>query len=198
VTVPAVDGVFLNVPFDAAYEPLFVTLVGTLAFLGKQPHCVLEVREEGDGRLARIYELMRTCRMSIHDMSRIGTPVRFNMPFELGLACGLKLADPNAFEVVVMDAKPYRMDRLFSDYKGRDPLIHGGTSDGMLASLLDLFDTPMPNAATEFRAAIVALRESVPLMKGQLKSQTIFRPALFRSLVTLATALGRTQGFIEP
>jgi hypothetical protein len=198
VTVPAVESVFINVPFDTAYEPLFVTLVGTLVFLGRQPRCVLEVQEQGDGRLARIYELMRTCRMSIHDMSRIGTPVRFNMPFELGLACGLKLADPKAFEVTVLDAKPYRMDRLFSDYKGRDPLIHNGTSDGMVASLLDLFQTPVANAATEFRRAIALLQESAELMKAELKSNTLFRPALFRSLVVMANAIAKAQGLIEP
>lgn len=198
MTVPAVESVFINVPFDTAYEPLFVTLVGTLVFLGRQPRCVLEVQEQGDGRLARIYELMRTCRMSIHDMSRIGTPVRFNMPFELGLACGLKLADPKAFEVTVLDAKPYRMDRLFSDYKGRDPLIHNGTSDGMVASLLDLFQTPVANAATEFRRAIALLQESAELMKAELKSNTLFRPALFRSLVVMANAIAKAQGLIEP
>ena len=62
--------VFINAPFDAAYEPLFVTLVGTLVFLGQQPHCVLEVPEKGDGRLQRILDLIRTCRTSVHELSR--------------------------------------------------------------------------------------------------------------------------------
>ncbi len=91
---PDPKAVFVNVPFDATYEPLFVTLVGTLVFLGQKPRCVLEVREKGDGRLIRILDLMRTCRMSVHDLSRTGTPVRFNMPFELGLASALKLQHP--------------------------------------------------------------------------------------------------------
>jgi hypothetical protein len=76
--------VFINVPFDSSYERLFVTLIGTLVFLGQEPHCVLEVREKGDGRLLRIMELMRTCRMSIHDLSRTGTPVRFKCLSSLG------------------------------------------------------------------------------------------------------------------
>ena len=33
--------VFINAPFDSAYEPLFVTLVGVLTFLDYKPHCVL-------------------------------------------------------------------------------------------------------------------------------------------------------------
>lgn len=94
MVAPDSKAVFINVPFDRSYESLFVTLVGTLVFLGQEPHCVLEVREKGEGRLTRIVDLMRMCRLSIHDLSRVGMPARFNMPFELGLACALKLGDP--------------------------------------------------------------------------------------------------------
>lgn len=38
MAVPNPRHVFINAPFDAAYEPLFVTLVGTLVFLGQEPH----------------------------------------------------------------------------------------------------------------------------------------------------------------
>ena len=144
------NGVFVNVPFDSSYEPLFITLVGVLVFLGQDPHCVLEVREKGDGRLTRIVDLMRTCKVSIHDLSRTGTPARFNMPFELGLACALKIADPKAYEILVLESEPYRIDRTLSDYKGRDPLIHHGTCDGMLACLLDAFVPGIPGAAVEY------------------------------------------------
>lgn len=192
--VPHPKGVFINAPFDDSYESLFVTLVGTLLFLGQTPHCVLEVREQGDGRLARIYELMRSCRVSMHDMSRVGTPVRFNMPFELGMASALKLAAPAKYEVVVLDAKPYRMDRLFSDYKGRDASIHHGTVDGMIACLLDTF--PSGIAPADVRRAIRALRDSVNAMKAEMKSRSLFRPALFRSLTFLARSIARTRGFI--
>src|SRR5215213_6502999 len=113
--------VFINVPFDAVYETLFVALVGTLIFLGQEPHCVLEVPEKGDGRLQRILDLMRQCRISVHDLSRVGAPVRFNMPFELGLACALKLEHPSIYDVFVLDAVEYRLDKTLSDYKGRDP-----------------------------------------------------------------------------
>src|SRR3954464_12647233 len=107
--VPNPKHVFINVPFDRGYEPLFITLGGALVFLGQEPHCVLEVREKGDGRLKRILDLMRTCRMSVHEMSRVGSPVGFNMPFELGLACTLKLENAAAYEVFVLDAAEYRL-----------------------------------------------------------------------------------------
>src|SRR5437773_1359790 len=78
--------VFLNVPFDQRYEPIFVALICSLVSLGRNPRCVLEIPETGMGRLARILRLIRSCPVSIHDLSRVGLPVRFNMPFELGIA----------------------------------------------------------------------------------------------------------------
>jgi len=141
--MPAPDpiGAFINAPFDSRYEPLFTTLVGTLVFLGQEPHCVLEVTETGEGRLARILDLMRRCRLSIHDLSRAGTPARFNMPFELGLACAVKYMYPGEYDILVMDSRPYRIDRTLSDYKGRDPLVYNATCDGLQSSLLDAFSS---------------------------------------------------------
>jgi len=37
--------VFLNVPFDQAYEPIFVALITSLVALGRNPRCVLEIPE---------------------------------------------------------------------------------------------------------------------------------------------------------
>ncbi|MEA2327635.1 MAG: hypothetical protein QOE68_2594, partial [Thermoanaerobaculia bacterium] len=85
-----------------------------LVFLGQKPRCVLEIREQGDGRLARILDLIRACRISVHDLSRVSTPVRFNMPFELGIACALKLLHPLEYEVLVLDTTPYRLDKTLS------------------------------------------------------------------------------------
>ena len=198
VAVPGANSVFVNAPFDKSYEPLFITLVGALVFLGQEPHCVLEVRERGDGRLARIFELMRACRISIHDLSRVGTPARFNMPFELGLACALKLGAPASYEVVVLDARSYKLDRTLSDYKGRDPLIHNGTCEGMLACLLDTFASNTPEGVKEFRIATRALRKSVQLVKQSMRVNSLFRPALFRMVVAAASNIAIERGFIKP
>src|SRR5881275_2574053 len=162
---PAPTDVFINFPFDPSYEALFVTLVGTLVFVGQEPHCVLEVREKGDGRLKRIVELMRKCRLSIHELSRVGTPVRFNMPYELGLASAVKISSRYQYEIFVLEAKDFRLDLTLSDYKGRDPLIHHGTCDGMIACLLDTFATDIDDAPQKFRSAARLLRRSAKLMK---------------------------------
>jgi hypothetical protein len=189
--------VFINAPFDKAYEPLFITLVGTLVFLGQTPHCVLEVREQGEGRLARILDLMRSCRISIHDLSRVSTPVRFNMPFELGLACTLKLLHPEHYEVLVLDSRPYRIDKSLSDYKGRDPLIHSATTDGVLACLLDAFDSDASPSPEEIRRGLHVLRRAAEHLKRDLKTNSVFRPSLFRSLADAAKDAATYFAFIK-
>ena len=83
------QGVFLNVPFGPTYERRFVSLVAALVSIGRQPHCALEISGGGKLRLNRIFQFMSRCRVSIHDLSHVGRPVRFNMPFELGIACAL-------------------------------------------------------------------------------------------------------------
>jgi len=198
VSTPDPKGVFINAPFDKRYEPLFITLIGVLVFLGQEPHCVLEVREKGEGRLARILELMQACRISIHELSRVNTPVRFNMPFELGIACALKLLHPHDYEIFVLDATAYRLDRTLSDYKGRDPLIHHGTSDGLLACLFDAFistDAPSPS---DVRRALNVLDRIAASIKREVKSDTLFRPSLFRALVIAATDVAIHFEFIRP
>ena len=131
--------------------------------------------------------------MSIHDLSRTGTPVRFNMPFELGLAYTLKIQHPTDYEVFVLDSIPYRIDRTLSDYKGRDPIVHGGTCNGMLTGLLDTFQTDVHDTAKEFRRAALVLRKSTTLMKQQIKTTS-----LFRLLVAAATRIAIERSFIVP
>ena len=99
--------VFLNVPFDAGYEGNFVALIASIIAVGRVPRCVLELPELGGGRLSRLFELLEQCRVSIHDLSRVNMPVRFNMPFELGLACALaRYRKPHDY--ILMEKKPIR------------------------------------------------------------------------------------------
>lgn len=198
--MPAPDqrSVFLNVPFDSRYEPLFVTLVGCLVFLGQTPRCVLEVTETGQGRLQRIFDLLSGCRMSFHDLSRAGTPVRFNMPFELGLACALRLMPGRSHEIVVLDSKPYRLDRTLSDYKGRDPLVHGNRCDEIVAAIADVFQPTSLPPLPDLRSGSRLLRKTTRELKRRMKTSTVFRANAFKSLVVAATEIGVERGFIAP
>lgn len=193
---PDPKGVFLNAPFDSDYEPLFVTLVATLVAAGFKPHCVLEIREHGQGRLARIYELMKGCRVSIHDLSRMGSPPRFNMPFELGLACSLKLEQPDQYDVVVFESRRFRADRSLSDYKGHDIAIHRGTCNGIISAVLETFQTNVPVAV--FRDVVREMRGSAAVLKRELRSDTIFHPHLFGELLEVGVKTARDFGLALP
>jgi hypothetical protein len=191
------QAVFLNTPYDAAYQPLFVTLVGTLVCLGLKPHCVLEIQEKGQGRLVRIFDLLRSCGLSIHDLSRKGLPARLNMPFELGLACSLKLSG-TSHEIVVLDSVDYQLDKTLSDYKGRDPWIHHNRCDQLVTCLLDVFEVANQPGPSSLRSAARLLRQYARQIVRQYRTETIFRAAPFRSLVSAATELAQERGFIPP
>ena len=87
--------VFINCPFDSAYEPLFRGLVFAVRHMNLVPKSALDASDVGQPRFDKILDLIENCKYSIHDISRTeidpdyGLP-RFNVPFELGLDLGCK------------------------------------------------------------------------------------------------------------
>ncbi len=188
--------VFLNVPFDQAYESLFVALVAALVSIGRKPRCVLEIPDLGTGRLARIISHLRQCAVSIHDLSRVGVPARFNMPFELGLACAVaELRPPHAY--VLLEKQQYRLDKTLSDVKGRDPFIHGGGVRRLIGCILDSLKsrTNNPDPEVVFRLyrnlSVVA-----PALKRRYRAQNLYTRSVFEELVAAGTVLATRAGLI--
>jgi hypothetical protein len=143
---PTGGHVFLNLPFDAEYAPLFLALIAGLIGLGRKPHCVLEVPSSGRSRLERLYRLIARCDASIHDVSRVTLSgklnlPRFNMPFALGVANALARQGRGLrrHRFFVFEERPFRIDASLSDLKGFDPYIHERSQRGILAVLLDCF-----------------------------------------------------------
>jgi hypothetical protein len=126
--VPSIEerGVFLNVPFDLSYQPLFLAIITTLISIGYYPRCVLEIAETGQGRLHRIIKHLESCKFSIHDLSRVSTPPRYNMPFELGLAYSIRKysVQPSQYCFIILESKPHRFIKTLSDMSAYDPHIH--------------------------------------------------------------------------
>jgi hypothetical protein len=129
--------VFVNVPFDEAYEPLFEALVFTVSACGYRVRCALEESDSGDIRLDKLVELIRESPRSIHDLSRIEVGQnelpRFNMPFELGLALGAKRFGRRPRDrIKIMVAEPYRLPAYLSDLGGNDPDAHGNQPERVI------------------------------------------------------------------
>ena len=188
--------VFLNVPFDKGYERLFVTSIGVLVAIGRIPRCVLEIPETGDGRQARILDLIQSCSLSIHDLSRVGSPVRFNMPFELGIAFTLARTKNN-HGFVVLEAERYRLQKTLSDMNEIDPGIHNSTAEGLISCILSGLGKPQGNPAPEMVARICRrLWKTVPPLKQKHRRDTIYSRAIFYELLEVAIELTKNEGLV--
>lgn len=114
--------VFINCPFDAAYNNLFRTLVFTLSYLDHIP--VFSVSETStDFRLISIINLIQHSNPGVHDLSwhtskNADELSRFNLPFELGLDIGCKLFGGKKYahkKIIILDHSPHDYDRYLGD-----------------------------------------------------------------------------------
>jgi len=189
--------VFLNVPYDPRYGPLFTGMVAGLVGLGLIPHCGLESQSSGTERLRGILRLLSSCGASIHDLSRMDVSgalkvPRFNMPFELGMAYALQSKGEKKHRIYVFDEKRRRLGAALSDMAGFDPLIHRGTQGGILYALLDCFD-PKPGLPDEekLKDLIAHVSEGVRDLQKRRQARDPFRLSIFRQMVLMA--LSRAQ-----
>jgi hypothetical protein len=142
--LPDPNAVFLNVPYDEEFKSLYIAYIVGLYQLGLVPHLASEI-PGGDRRLNRIFGLIKSCRYSIHDLSRIelsAAPLivpRFNMPLELGMTITWANLHPSRHTWFVWESEPYRLQRSASDLNGTDPYIHNGTPEGVLRELSNAF-----------------------------------------------------------
>jgi hypothetical protein len=197
--IPDERAVFLNVPFDTSYEPLFIALIASIVSVGRIPRSVLELSDSGEGRLQRILKQMESCRVSLHDLSRVGQPARFNMPFELGLAYALRAyrGASKRYVFVLMERIPFRLTRTLSDLAGHDPQIHGGRPIGAITAVLDSigssYNYPTPD---DVYLTWRRLRRASRSLKSQYRTQTIYSRRMFKSLVAAASQLAADDGLI--
>lgn len=179
--------VFLNVPYDRSYEKILLALTAALVALGRTPRLTFQVPETGDGRLSRIFKLLKSCPASIHDLSAVGMPVRFNMPFELGLACAIR-EQTGQHNFLVLEKQPHRLQKHLSDLGGVDPKIHHGTVRGAIRAVLDVLSKPGENPSlTEIMRGYRRLSKRVPLLKKRHDTKSLFNTRIFGELVALGS-----------
>lgn len=186
--------VFINIPFDTQYEPLFLALICGLTALRFTPRCALEV-QGNKNRLKRIYGLMRKCKYSLHDLSRVelsegGKRVpRFNMPFEAGLAVAISLNDSGHY-FRILEAKAYRLQQTLSDLNEQDPFIHHGTPDGVLRALANIFTRTgkLQPKISDLKNIFKEMRSFCKSYKKDNGVKSIFDAKAFQDLVIAAKA----------
>jgi hypothetical protein len=170
-------------------------MAATIA-IGRTPRCVLEIAEVGAGRLNRILGLITECEVSLHDLSRVGTPARFNMPFELGLACAIaRLHRAHAF--ILLERQPYRLQRTLSDLNGHDAYIHGGRIRGTIDCVVNALRPRQGAPAREdvyrlYRTMSAAARSLAPGKKS------VFSRSVFLDLVAVGVNRAKQTGLLAP
>lgn len=120
--------VFINCPFDAAYQPCLRALLFVVIDCGFAPRIALENADSGAVRVEKIKNLIQASQYSIHDLSRmdvlhIGEFPRFNMPFELGFDWGCRYfgtAEQQTKKCLILEKDPYRYRHVLSDISGND------------------------------------------------------------------------------
>ena len=138
------DSVFLNIPYDEKFKKLYLAYVSGLVSLGLNPKVTLAI-PGGVTRLDRIFSLIRSCRYSLHDLSRVEldrddppTP-RFNMPMELGMSVAWAKLNPSEHTWCVFESMERRAQKSISDLNGTDCNIHGGSQEGVMRELCNAF-----------------------------------------------------------
>jgi hypothetical protein len=192
-----IESVFLNIPYDEAFEELYLAYIVGLTQLGLRVNATLAVPNQG--RLDTIIDLIEQSDFSIHDLSRIelshGIP-RFNMPVELGLALYRSRITGAKHRVFVFESRRYRAQRSTSDVNGIDPQIHGGTPKGLMAALRNIFRQPgdvttVPEMLTSYRA----VKRKLPELRRNAGGKSLFEAAVFKDLTV--AALVEAQKLVE-
>jgi hypothetical protein len=150
---PYEKSVFINCPFDPAFEPLFDAIVFSVVACDFIPRSALESRGVADSRIERIARALLSSRFSIHDLSRCRgegdeSLARFNMPLELGMAMALRLTQATTrrdHDWVALVTEGHSYVRFVADLAGFDLLRHDNTARSMVREILSWLQT-LPGA----------------------------------------------------
>ena len=140
--------VFINVPFDDEYAPLFQALLFAIEGCGFSPCCALEESGNAKFRLLKIFNLIEEAALSIHDLSRTkldkGTRLpRFNMPFELGICFGyhhLYVKGEKMRDCLIFQQTKRRHLEFISDLAGNDIVPHENKPEKIILNVRNFLD----------------------------------------------------------
>jgi hypothetical protein len=183
------NAVFLNLPYDEKFRSLYLAYIAGLVHLGFIPRVTLGL-PGGARRLDKIFDEIKACRYSIHDLSRVSldrnppyaTP-RFNMPFELGLAVAWEKMHPEQHKWFVFESKDYRLLKSLSDLNGTDPQIHKDTVSGVLRELSNVFRRPANQPTVpEMTKTFDAISRRLPTILSKAGATSAFEARAFQDL----------------
>ena len=124
--------VFINCPLDEDYKSLLHPMLFTLVYAGLVPRLASEKSDSLEQRIEKILRLIKACKYSIHDLSRLKAEkakefFRLNMPFELGIDYGCRRIANNHLRTkrsLILETKRYEIQKALSDLNGVDIKSH--------------------------------------------------------------------------
>jgi len=139
--------VFINCPFDSEYTPLLRPLLFTVLFLDYNPRIASEIFDSGEARINKICNLIKCSKYSIHDISRIqsrkkGEYYRLNMPLELGIDIGCRLANEGILKsktCLILEKDKYRYQKALSDLSNSDIKSHNNDPETLVLQVRNWF-----------------------------------------------------------
>ena len=188
-------GAFLNIPYDNAFQSLYLAYIAGMSAFGLTPRATLEI-PGGTRRLDRIFDLIKRCRYSFHDLSRVELDVRrpvtprFNMAFELGLAVAWDKLNKGKHVWCVLEAKSHRLQKSLSDLGGTDVYIHGGKPQGVFRELGNaLVRAERQPTVQQMTRIYRGLVEALPEIKRHAGAKSAFEARAFADLIVTSRAL---------
>jgi len=144
--------VFINCPFDRAYQKLFRAIVFAVHDCGYTARSALEISDTSQTRVAKIFQMISECRIGLHDISRTQLDSktrlpRFNMPLELGMFLGAKEYGNKKQRrkiCLVLDRSPHRYQKFCSDIAGQDLSTHGQSAERAIGAVRDFLRNAAP------------------------------------------------------
>ena len=184
-------------PYDSGYERNFLALISALISIGRSPRCAAGEPTLGRVRVEQIFELIKGCEVSIHDLCRVTPPARFNIPFELGIAYALSRLHGHKF--ITFEAKEYRSDVTLSDLKGIDCKAHGNKPRRVISNVLsELGSTQHAPDIDKVMKIFDHLCQAVPQLKRRHPGSGIFDRPIISALIAAATDRAMRLGVINP
>ena len=124
--------VFINCPIDDDFAPLLEVIMFCIVYAGLKPRLATERLESGESRLDKIIELISSCALSVHDLSRCKAGkasefFRMNMPFEFGIDMGFRRAPDKRTDrkkFIIFEKEQYDLKKALSDIAGFDVEFH--------------------------------------------------------------------------
>jgi hypothetical protein len=124
--------VFINCPYDKEYDSLLRPMLFTLVYARLIPRLASEHSDSLEQRLEKIVRLIKECRYSIHDLSRLRAAKakqfsRMNMPFELGIDYGCRRTATNHLgskRSLILEKRRNDVQKALSDLNGVDIKSH--------------------------------------------------------------------------